>query len=39
MKYRVEFYGWEMDAQGYSLDDMQVEQVRDLMEENGVDEL
>lgn len=39
MKYRVEFYGWEMEAQGYSLDDMQVEQVRDLMEENGVDEL
>jgi len=39
MKYRVEFYGWEMDAQRYSLDDMQVEQVRDLMEENGVDEL
>jgi len=39
MKYTVEFYGWEMEAQGYSLDDMQVEQVRDLMEENGVDEL
>ena len=39
MKYRVEFYGWEMDAQGYSLDDMQVEKVRDLMEENGVEEL
>lgn len=38
-KYKVEFYGWEMEAQGYSLDDMQVERVRDLMEENGVDEL
>jgi len=39
MKYKVEFFGWEMDAQGYSLDDMQVEQVRDLMEDNGAEEL
>ena len=23
-KYKVEFYGWEMEAQGYSLSDEQV---------------
>lgn len=38
-KYKVEFYGWEMEAQGYSLSDEQVEQVRELMEDNGYDEL
>ncbi len=39
MKYTVEFYGWEMDANGFSLNDTQVQQVRDLMEENDVEEL
>ncbi len=38
-KYKVEFYGWEMESQGYSLSDEQVEQVRELMEDNGYDEL
>ena len=38
-KYKVEFYGWEMEAQGYSISDEQVEQVRELMEDNGYDEL
>lgn len=38
-KYKVEFYGWEMEAQGYSLSDEQVEQVSELMEDNGYDEL
>ena len=38
-KYKVEFYGWEMEAQGHSLSDEQVEQVRELMEDNGYDEL
>ena len=39
MKYTVEFYGWEMDANGFSLNDTQAQQVRDLMEENDVEEL
>ena len=39
MKYKVEFYGWEMDAQAYSLTNQQVEEVKDLMEEMAVDEL
>lgn len=39
MKYTVEFYGWEMDAQGYSVDDIQVDQVMELMEDHGADEL
>lgn len=39
MKYTVEFYGWEMEAQGYSLTNEQVEGVVDLMDEMDVDEL
>jgi len=39
MKYTVEFYGWEMEAQGYSVDDIQVDQVMELMEDHGADEL
>lgn len=39
MKYTVKFYGWEMDAKGFSLSDMQVQQVKDLMKENDVGEL
>lgn len=39
MKYTVEFYGWEMEAQGYSVDDIQVDQVIELMEDHGADEL
>lgn len=39
MKYTVKFYGWQMDAKGFSLNDMQVQQVKDLMKENDVGEL
>lgn len=39
MKYTIEFYGWEMEAQGYSVDDIQVDQVMELMEDHGADEL
>ena len=39
MKYTVEFYGWEMEAQGYSVDDIQVDQVMELMDDHGADEL
>lgn len=38
-KYKVEFYGWEMEAQGFALTNEQVEDIRELMDENGVDEL
>ena len=39
MKYTVEFYGWEMEAQAYSVDDIQVDQVMELMDDHGADEL
>ena len=39
MKYTIEFYGWEMEAQGFSLTNENVEDIIELMEENGADEL
>jgi len=39
MKYTVEFFGWEMDAQAYSVTNEQVDEIRELMEDNGYDEL
>ena len=39
MKYKLEMYGWELEASGHSLTDVQVEDIQNLMEENGVEEL
>jgi hypothetical protein len=39
MKYKLEMYGWEVEATGHSLTDEQVKSIQDLMEVNGVDEL
>ena len=39
MKYTIEFYGWEMEAQGYSVTNDQVEDIIELMDENAADEL
>lgn len=39
MKYKLEMYGWEVEATGHSLTDEQVKSIQDLMETNGVDEL
>jgi hypothetical protein len=38
-KYRLQVYGWEVDAMGHTLTDEQVQQIKDLMEENGYDQL
>jgi len=38
-KYRLEVYGWEMEAIGHSITDEQVDQIVDLMDENEYDEL
>lgn len=39
MKYTVEFYGWEMEAMGFSLTDEQVEKVDILMRDKNAEEL
>lgn len=39
MKYKLEMYGWEVEATGHSLTDEQVKQIQDLMETNGYSEL
>lgn len=38
-KYRLEVYGWEMEALGHSISDEQVQQIVDLIEDKGYDEL
>ena len=38
-KYKLEMYGWEVEATGHSLTDEQVKQIQDLMETNGYSEL
>ena len=38
-KYRLEVYGWEMEAIGHSITNEQVESIQGLMEENEYDEL
>ena len=39
MRYKLEMYGWEVEATGHSITDEQVKAIQDLMETNGVDEL
>lgn len=39
MKYTLKTYGWEMDAIGKSLTNEQVSEIKQLMEDNGYDEL
>jgi len=39
MKYKLELYGWEVEAIGHSLTDEQVKLIKDLMDTNGADEL
>ena len=39
MKYKLEMYGWEVEATGHSITDEQVKSIQDLMETNGADEL
>ena len=38
-KYKLHVYGWEVEAMGHTLTDEQVQQIKDLMEENGYDQL
>lgn len=39
MKYKLEMYGWSVEAMGHSLNDSQVNAIQDLMESNGYAEL
>jgi hypothetical protein len=39
MKYKLEMYGWSVEAMGHSLNDSQVKSIQDLMESNGYSEL
>ena len=39
MKYKLEMYGWSVEAMGHSLNDSQVKSIQDLMESNGYGEL
>jgi len=39
MKYKLEVYGWSMEAMGHSLNDQQLEDVDILMKDNNCDEL
>ena len=39
MKYKLEMYGWSLEAMGFSLNDSQVKSIQDLMESNGYSEL
>lgn len=38
-KYRLNVYGWEMDAQGFSLSNEQTQKIKDLMDDKGYDDL
>ena len=38
-KYKLNVYGWEMESVGHSLTNEQVQSIKDLMEENGYEEL
>lgn len=38
-KYRLELYGWEVEATGHSLTDKQVEDIKSLMKKEEVEEL
>lgn len=38
-KYKLEVYGWEMEALAHSITDEQVERMEEMMDENGYDEL
>ena len=38
-KYKLEVYGWEMEATAHTLTNEQVERIKELMEEKGYDEL
>ena len=38
-KYRLHVYGWEVEAMGHTLNDEQVQQIKNLMEENGYEQL
>ena len=35
MKYKLELYGWSVEAMGHSLNDSQVKAIQDLMQSNG----
>ena len=39
MKYKLELYGWDVEAVGHSITDKQVEDIQSLMKEKGHDEL
>lgn len=39
MKYKLEMYGWSIEAMGHSLNDSQVKAIQDLMQRNGYSEL
>ena len=39
MKYKLEVYGWSMEAMAHSLNDQQLEDVDILMKDNNCDEL
>jgi hypothetical protein len=39
MKYKLEMYGWSVEAMGHSLNDSQVKSIQDLMESKGYSEL
>jgi len=38
-KYKLEVYGWEMEATAHTLTNEQVERIKELMEEKGYNEL
>ena len=38
-KYKLELYGWDVEAVGHSITDKQVEGIQSLMKEKGYDEL
>jgi len=38
-KYKLEVYGWEMEAVGHSITDEQVDRIQELLDENEYDEL
>ena len=39
MKYKLEMYGWSVEAMGHSLNDSQVKSIQDLMVNSGYSEL
>ena len=38
-KYKLELYGWEVEAVGHSLTDKQVKDIKSLMKKEEVEEL